>query len=112
MRKNELIKLLQEIPGNPNVVIWNGFVGDYHHPEKPQLLEFSRMTKKFFSQLLNAERRDKGLPPITESEYKALPQQEWQLGSIEWDSDKTNMIVIEMKCRNKETFDRLSTIRY
>jgi hypothetical protein len=29
MRKNDLIKLLQEIDGNPEVSLWNGFVGDW-----------------------------------------------------------------------------------
>lgn len=29
MKKNDLIKLLQEQPGNPDVVLWNGYVGDY-----------------------------------------------------------------------------------
>ena len=29
MRKNQLIKLLQEIKGNPEVMVWNGFVDDY-----------------------------------------------------------------------------------
>jgi len=35
MRKNDLIKLLQSMKGNPEVVLWNGFVGDYQHLEKP-----------------------------------------------------------------------------
>ncbi|EHX8550646.1 hypothetical protein K3335_003640 [Salmonella enterica] len=29
MRKNALIKMLQEIEGNPEIVIWNGYVDDY-----------------------------------------------------------------------------------
>lgn len=29
MKKNDLIKLLQEQPGNPDIVLWNGYVGDY-----------------------------------------------------------------------------------
>ena len=28
MRKNDLIKLLSQIKGNPEINIWNGFVGD------------------------------------------------------------------------------------
>ena len=31
MRKNDLIKLLQTIEGNPEIVLWNGFVGDYQN---------------------------------------------------------------------------------
>lgn len=29
MKKNDLIKLLSELKGNPEVVLWNGFVEDY-----------------------------------------------------------------------------------
>lgn len=29
MRKNDLIKLLEQIEGNPQIVLWNGYVGDY-----------------------------------------------------------------------------------
>ena len=31
MRKNDLIKLLQTIEGNPDIVLWNGIVGDYQN---------------------------------------------------------------------------------
>ncbi|EON7637065.1 hypothetical protein ABV23_RS01045 [Escherichia coli] len=29
MKKNDLIKMLQGIEGNPEIVIWNGYVDDY-----------------------------------------------------------------------------------
>ncbi|AXC39087.1 UNVERIFIED_ORG: hypothetical protein [Escherichia phage CMSTMSU] len=32
--KNDLIKMLQEIDGNPEIVIWNGYVDDYMNIEK------------------------------------------------------------------------------
>ena len=31
MRKNDLIKLLQTIEGNPDIVLWNSIVGDYQN---------------------------------------------------------------------------------
>lgn len=34
MRKNDLIKMLQDIEGNPEIVIWNGYVDDYMNIEK------------------------------------------------------------------------------
>jgi|AGFT01.1.fsa_nt_gi hypothetical protein len=34
MRKNQLIKMLEEIEGNPEIVIWNGYVDDYMNIEK------------------------------------------------------------------------------
>jgi len=29
VRKNDLIKLLQDIEGNPEIMLWNGFVSDF-----------------------------------------------------------------------------------
>jgi len=34
MCKNDLIKLLQTIEGNTDIVLWNGFVGDYQDISK------------------------------------------------------------------------------
>lgn len=34
MKKNTLIKMLQEIEGNPEIVIWNGYVEDYMNIDK------------------------------------------------------------------------------
>ena len=31
MRKNKLIELLHKIEGNPDIVLWNGIVGDYQN---------------------------------------------------------------------------------
>lgn len=29
MKKDKLIKMLSEIPGNPDIILWNGMVGDW-----------------------------------------------------------------------------------
>ena len=34
MKKNDLIQLLQNIEGNPEVLIWNGFTSDWMHISK------------------------------------------------------------------------------
>lgn len=34
MRKNTLIRLLEGIPGNPNILLWNGFVEDWMDIDK------------------------------------------------------------------------------
>lgn len=31
MKKNDVIDMLQKLEGNPEIVLWNGFVGDYQH---------------------------------------------------------------------------------
>lgn len=34
MKKKQLIKMLEEIEGNPEIVIWNGYVDDYMNIDK------------------------------------------------------------------------------
>lgn len=51
MRKNDLIKLLQNIEGNPEIMLWNGFVSDFvpigkvgtHRLVKPSKEHWSRV---------------------------------------------------------------------
>lgn len=31
MKKNDVIAMLQKLEGNPEIVLWNGLVGDYQH---------------------------------------------------------------------------------
>ncbi len=38
MRKNDLIKHLQNIKGNPEILLWNGLVGDWQHIS-PKIIE-------------------------------------------------------------------------
>lgn len=115
MRKNDLIKMLQEIPGNPVVVIWNSLVDDYHHPTKPEIVEFRRIKKSFQSVLVNVERKEKGQEPMTEEEYRKYPQNDWVLSdySIFPEHEETRkMIVLELKERRKALSGRGGTIRY
>lgn len=47
MRKNDLIAYLQSIKGNPEVLIWNGFVSDWHSIE-PCTTKLTKIDKKYF----------------------------------------------------------------
>ena len=47
MRKNDLISYLQSIDGNPEVLIWNGFVDDWHRIE-PSVVKLTKIDKKYF----------------------------------------------------------------
>lgn len=56
MRKNDLIKQLQEIKGNPEVALRNGFVSDYMHIDKPFESDLVKMTKEYWIRtVLNEE---------------------------------------------------------
>lgn len=57
MKKNDLIKLLQSIEGNPDILLWNGTVGDWQDIEKKLSSgDLVRMTKKYW--LDTCERQD------------------------------------------------------
>lgn len=62
MKKNDLIKLLQSIEGNPDMVLWNGTVGDYQDIDKKLVAgDLVKMTLKHYleSCLLEACREKK-----------------------------------------------------
>lgn len=56
MRKNTLIKLLTSIKGNPDIVLWNGLVGDYQDIDS-ELIEGSlvKQTLKEYIESYRAE---------------------------------------------------------
>ena len=51
MRKNDLIKKLQSIKGNPEVVFWNGFVGDYQHLAEPTEGDLVKETEDYYLEM-------------------------------------------------------------
>ena len=48
MRKNDLIKMLKEIKGNPEVVLWNGMVGDWMPVGKLSESYLTKITKHYW----------------------------------------------------------------
>lgn len=65
MKKNKLIELLQNIKGNPDIVIWNGLAEDYHHINKIEPTYLYKQSKKKRLKDINNERLRDGLDPIT-----------------------------------------------
>lgn len=56
MRKNDLIKMLQEIEGNPQIVIWNGYVDDYMNIDKEMFsITLVKETEQFLFNALKNE---------------------------------------------------------
>lgn len=51
MKKNDLIAKLQKIKGNPDVVLWNGFVGDYQHLAEPSEGDLVKQTKEYYLEM-------------------------------------------------------------
>ena len=55
MRKNDLIEILQRVPGNPEVVLWNGYVGDYMHIAGVVESDLVKMTESHYLETCRLE---------------------------------------------------------
>ena len=130
MKKSKLIKLLQEIEGDPDIFLWNGVVGDWMDIRALEKLTLERQTVAGYSHYLNLERvvRD-GKQPYTEKDcekfYKSSGADRWE--AVTYDPEfaeirKKNLerkylvekvvFVIDAKPRGIETWDRVGCIRY
>ena len=123
MRKNKLIEILEGINGNPEVVIWNGYVGDYNHiGSDVELIELVKNSREFLETSINHQRSSEGMGPISDSEMSDIMRsQEWDLPNMYVaDSDmvrwygkrRKRIVVLELAPRGKESFDRLGKIYY
>lgn len=127
MRKNDLIKQLQEIKGNPEVVLWNGYVGDYMHIDNIIPSDLVKITKEYWIRsVLNEEcidRKDWNYQ-LPEQEVKELERRhrteiQWELNEYVSEEDivnkqykKKSVVFIQPKKRGVSTFDRAGTIEY
>ena len=123
MRKNELIKILEGINGNPEVVIWNGHVDDYNNISRDvESIELVKKSREFLEAAINHQRSSEGLGAISDSEMSDIMQsQEWDLPNrYVADSDmerwygkkRKRIVVLEPVARGKKYFDRLGAISY
>ena len=118
MRKNDLIKRLNNIPGNPEIVLWNGFVEDYQ-PISREIVEIkvAKHSKDYLAACLELE----GVEPAPERGEADFKNQEWELinefADVEqrqrwYGNNIKSLFVLSGKSRNKRTFDRLGEVCY
>jgi hypothetical protein len=128
MRKNDLIKLLQETKGNPEIVLWNGLVGDYMQIDNKLVEgELSKMTFEGLLHYYSLERkRDKNdwNYELTEEEKQGLLKNykdnyKWEINQFVDQEDikrKTHkskrVLYINAKISGKSHNDRLGSIYY
>jgi len=127
MRKNDLIKQLQAIKGNPEVVLWNGYVGDYMHIDKPVQSELVKMHKDYWIESVRLEdcrdRKDWSyqLPEakIKELEHRHKTEIQWEINEYVNEEDiakkrytKKSVVFLQAKKRGISTFDRVGGIEY
>lgn len=127
MRKNDLIKKLQAIKGNPDVVLWNGMVGDWMPIGEITESYLTRCSKNYYVRAVEAEMKIKKkdwnfvLPEEekTRLEKSHAKNNPWEHN--EWVTQEDvdakrqqvkNIIYINAKPRGIKTFDRLGGLEY
>jgi hypothetical protein len=128
MRKNDLIKLLQETKGNPEIVLWNGIVGDYMQIDNKLVEgELSKMTFEgllhYYSLECKTDKNDWNYE-LTEEEKQGLLKNykdnyKWEINQFVTQKDiksKTHkskrVLYINAKRSGKCHNDRLGSISY
>ena len=131
MRKNELIQLLQQINGNPEIYIWNGLVDDFMplkkiYPDKlykecvkfiyKQLMydwKFANNTFETPSQEISASLMKEAIKASKSAKYKAANQFLEAEQYIEWYGNKPKNIIALYPGNTGKTYeDRLGQITY
>ena len=127
MRKNDLIKKLQEIKGNPEVMLWNGFVSDFVPIGNIMDCILVKQTFEHYLEMCRLEtccgKKDWSFQ-FSGNEIDDLCQSykqyvEWQHTEFVTEEDvvkkrykKKNIVVIDTKHTGKTAYDRAGSIRY
>ena len=114
MRKNDLIKKLLAMPGNPEILMYNGFVDDWHH------IELAETTLKRLKPSVRAGiiMNQKGCDMAKAMSYIKKKPSKWELDSYGFMSerpdlrDEKRVVLIQGKRRGIRTFDRSGSIEY
>lgn len=127
MKKNDLIKLLSELKGNPEVVLWNGFVGDYMNIKGLEEGHLTKQSRKSYIEACEFEvKRDRkdfdykfSLEDVEQAkrDYRKYIGWEYNEYIFEDQIEKGNyiskrVVYIEAKSRGINTFDRAGGISY
>ena len=129
MKKNKLIEMLQAIPGNPEIKLYNGFVEDWQDftVDEDMLIRYTREAiarRVVFDELKGREKypSEAEIQDMTKKcleDRKDIKAGEWRLRGI-YDTDETiklicdtkKIYIIQAKKQNKSTFDRMGNIYY
>jgi hypothetical protein len=117
MKKNQLIKLLQEMQGNPEVFVWNGAVNDVMPLSAISEDKLHKNTKSFYRLLVDG---DKSMKTASDEwkDKKALAlskNSNWELESGYEDESMTRtkrILVIEPKTTGRKSLGRGGNISY
>lgn len=118
--------MLQEIKGDPDIFLWNGFVSDWVDIDK--LVESSLVRLSFDAYVrgiyfdIMTDQNDPDFK-LSEDEIKKLKlkhrKHEWQFNQFVTEDDierelynEKRVVIVEPKIKNKNSFDRLGKISY
>lgn len=119
--------MLQGVKGNPEVLLWNGVVGDYMHIDKPVEGDLVKIDKDYFLETCRlAECRELGdwnhqLSPeeIKDCEKSYKDCHGWEDNQFVTEEDikerhyrKKRVLYLQPKLRGVTTHDRLGSISY
>lgn len=130
MKKNDLIKMLQNIKGNPEIILWNSSVGDYNKIKKIHKTHLYKECRSFVTDIIFCEMKKEN-PTLSNEEIRSkitkeeidecMKNRDWEFANhfynqekMKWvyGKNKRTVVLVEPKKRNIETFDRLGKIKY
>ena len=127
MRKNDLIKLLQGLKGNPEIGVWNGYVEDFMVVGELIETNLVKKTFDFYQKGVTLQEKcktgdlsyvmsDQGIQDL-KGMYNTYI--DWEMNEYVGQEDvdekrysKKRMVLIQPKVRGKSTFDRSGRISY
>lgn len=128
MKKSKLMKILSEIEGDPDILLWNGMVGDWQDIDKTVIKsELTKMSFAHYKRCIENERiqwgGEKSDYIIQEKELLELKKRynkcvEWEYSFATEDDIKAKrysnkfVYLIGAKTRGVKTWDRLGNIEY
>lgn len=129
MKKSKLIKLLSSLEGDPDIVLWNGMVGDWMDisPKLTEGLLVKETLKGYLQSVAMEKRRDLNdfdveLTPDEVEECEVDYKREkfdWEIGEFVSDEaiaeghyKEKRVVFLDAKPRGVDTWDRLGKISY
>ncbi len=130
MRKQDLINKLQTIPGNPEVMLWNGVVQDFVPIGNIGSHSLVKITKEWFVRCIRNEEYLNGLDPDNpkncftakssdEELEKLYNREKYELNGFVYNDDikekrykKKNIVFIDAKITGKKSYGRGFDIDY
>lgn len=127
MRKEQLIQLLQDLPGNPEVVLWNGYVGDFMNISGVVESDLVKINKRHFLEMCRLEKcrdhkdwNEQLTTAETEHSLECYKRNyEWEVNEFITADDikekrynRKRVVYINAATRGKTMHDRLGPVSY